>query len=88
MAKACGLRVGPRGYELVLLEGSAKKHKVVLSEAGELSLASDPEGAVETLKELGNGEATKFIFPMEFTNLLSPFIKTVDRARDGEGSSS
>jgi regulator of protease activity HflC (stomatin/prohibitin superfamily) len=42
----------------------------------------------ETLKELGNGEATKFIFPMEFTNLLSPFIKTVDRARDGEVSSS
>jgi len=42
----------------------------------------------ETLKELGNGEATKFIFPMEFTNLLSPFIKAVDRARDEEGSSS
>ena len=28
----------------------------------------------DTLKELGASESTKFIFPMEFTNLLSPFI--------------
>ena len=28
----------------------------------------------DTLKSLGDGESTKFIFPMEFTNLLSPFI--------------
>ena len=48
MAKACGLRIGPRGYELVLLDGSAKKHKVVASEAGELSLA-DADGAVQVL---------------------------------------
>jgi hypothetical protein len=51
MAKACGLRIGPRGYELVLLDGSAKKHKVVASEAGELTL-SDPDGAVDVLKDL------------------------------------
>ncbi len=28
----------------------------------------------DTLKELGNSSSTKFIFPMEFTNLLSPFL--------------
>ena len=28
----------------------------------------------DTLKALGNSSSTKFIFPMEFTNLLSPFI--------------
>ena len=27
----------------------------------------------DTLKELGNSEATKFIFPLEFTNFLKPF---------------
>ena len=27
----------------------------------------------ETLKEMGKGSATKFVFPMEFTNLLGPF---------------
>ena len=53
MAKACGLRIGPRGYELVLLDGSAKKHKVVASEAGELSLA-DPDGAAEVLRDLAS----------------------------------
>ena len=53
MAKACGLRIGPRGYELVLLDGSAKKHKVVASEAGELSLA-DADGAVQVLKDLAS----------------------------------
>ena len=39
----------------------------------------------ETLKELGSGESTKFIFPMEFTNLLGPFLKAVDRGgADGQ----
>ncbi len=28
----------------------------------------------DTLKALGSSESTKFIFPMEFTNLLKPFI--------------
>ena len=27
----------------------------------------------ETLKEMGKGSATKFVFPIEFTNLLGPF---------------
>mgnify|MGYP003957623115 FL=1 len=29
----------------------------------------------ETLKEMGQGESTKYIFPMEFTSLLSDFVK-------------
>ena len=29
----------------------------------------------ETLKELGSSPSTKFIFPMEFTNLLAPFMR-------------
>ena len=40
----------------------------------------------ETLKELGNGQSTKFIFPMEFTNLLSPFIKMAERGSDRDDS--
>jgi regulator of protease activity HflC (stomatin/prohibitin superfamily) len=38
----------------------------------------------ETLKELGQGASTKFIFPMEFTNLLKPFLGMMDK-RDGDG---
>lgn len=37
----------------------------------------------DTLKELGANASTKFVFPMEFTKLLSPFMKMVDQ-RDGE----
>ena len=37
----------------------------------------------DTLKQLGSSASTKFIFPMEFTNLLKPFIGMADK-RDGE----
>ena len=40
----------------------------------------------DTLKELGSSESTKFIFPMEFTNLLSPFLNKVSSS-NGEGDS-
>ncbi len=43
----------------------------------------------DTLKELGASSSTKFIFPMEFTNLLSPFMRMMGgdgRARDGDTS--
>ena len=33
----------------------------------------------DTLKELGASESTKFIFPMEFTNLLTPFMRMTNR---------
>tara|TARA_B100001123_G_C15344738_1_gene1036507 strand:+ start:7601 stop:8434 length:834 start_codon:yes stop_codon:yes gene_type:complete len=32
----------------------------------------------ETLKSMGEGEATKYIFPLEFTNLLNSFMKGRD----------
>ena len=40
----------------------------------------------DTLKELGASPSTKFIFPMEFTNLLSPFMRMANRAAAGDGS--
>jgi Tfp pilus assembly PilM family ATPase len=36
MARSCGLRIGPRRFELVVLDGSGKKHKVVSHYAGDL----------------------------------------------------
>jgi len=32
----------------------------------------------ETLKEMGKGQSTKFIFPMEFTKLLGPFAAALE----------
>src|SRR5690242_14307173 len=36
MARSCGIRVGSRNYELVVLDGSPKKHKIVAYATGEL----------------------------------------------------
>ncbi len=46
MAKACGLRIGPRRFELVVIDGSPKKPKVLNTLAGEIPPdAEDPIGA-------------------------------------------
>jgi Type IV pilus assembly protein PilM len=46
MAKACGLRIGPRRFELFVLDGSPKKPKIVSSLAGEIPPdVDDPIGA-------------------------------------------
>jgi len=39
----------------------------------------------DTLKELGQSESTKFIFPMEFTNLLKPFLGVTEKRDGGTG---
>ncbi|MCB9914184.1 MAG: pilus assembly protein PilM [Planctomycetes bacterium] len=45
MAKSCGLRIGPRRFELFVLDGNPKKPKVVSSLAGEIPFdADDPVG--------------------------------------------
>ena len=36
----------------------------------------------ETLKEMGKGDSTKFIFPMEFTKLLAPFASALSMLED------
>ena len=38
----------------------------------------------DTLKELGASPSTKFILPMEFTNLLKPFMSMTEK-RSGDG---
>lgn len=38
---------------------------------------------LETLKALGAGPATKFVFPMEFANFLRPFTQNAEKAMGG-----
>lgn len=54
--RSCGIRVGPRRFELVVLDGSAKKHKIVSYLTGEFPRASgdtpaDLAEAAAVLKE-------------------------------------
>lgn len=53
MAKACGIRIGPRRYELVVLEGGAKRSKIVSWTSGELPPGGlgDPDATGRVLAE-------------------------------------
>ena len=42
----------------------------------------------DTLKSLGSSPSTKFIFPMEFTSMLSPFLGMGGNTQQGNGGSS
>ena len=42
----------------------------------------------ETLKSLGASPSTKFIFPMEFTSMLSPFLGLGSSQRQSNGDNS
>jgi len=41
MTRSCGMRIGPRRYELVVLDGSAKKHKITAYKSGEFTLGGE-----------------------------------------------
>ena len=56
MARSCGIRVGPRHFELVVLDGNPKKHKLTNYVLGELPRASgdevaDLQAAASTLRQ-------------------------------------
>jgi hypothetical protein len=41
----------------------------------------------DTLKSLGASPSTKFIFPMEFTSMLSPFLGMGNNNQGGDNNS-
>ena len=41
----------------------------------------------DTLQKIGEGASTKYIFPMEFTKLLDPFIKGISASQEESSSS-
>ena len=46
MARSCGLRIGPRRFELVVIDGSPKKHKITSYLSGELPRGGAGDEAV------------------------------------------
>jgi Tfp pilus assembly PilM family ATPase len=57
MARSCGIRVGPRRFELVVLDGSPKKHKIIAYKTGELPRDGDDPiaSAAAALKDAAKG---------------------------------
>lgn len=53
MARSCGIRIGPRRFELVVLDGSPKKHRMTAYQTGEFPQGGDDpvSDAVAVLRE-------------------------------------
>ncbi|MBM3975523.1 MAG: hypothetical protein FJ299_00860 [Planctomycetes bacterium] len=52
MARSCGIRLGQQRFEIVVLEGSSKKAKVIAAGCGEIPAGPDPLAAtVDALRE-------------------------------------
>lgn len=50
MARSCGIRIGPQRYELVVLDGSPRKHRIAAFEVGEFPAdVDDPVAAAAGL---------------------------------------
>jgi regulator of protease activity HflC (stomatin/prohibitin superfamily) len=65
---------GERAAQALRAEGFAVALKTIFETAEHVDAKTMTLQYFETLKRLGDGPATKFIFPMEFTNLIKPII--------------
>ena len=67
-------------------EGFSTAHDRIYQEASGVDTNTLSLQYLETLKEMGKGESTKFIFPMEFTKLLGPFAAAMGTKNEGRDS--
>jgi Tfp pilus assembly PilM family ATPase len=59
MARTCGIRIGPRRFELVVLDGSPRKHRITAFLTGEFPHGFEtPEGRAEALAALRDAVKT------------------------------
>jgi regulator of protease activity HflC (stomatin/prohibitin superfamily) len=65
---------GQRSAQALRAEGFAVALKTIFDVAEHIDAKTMTLQYFETLKTLGAGASTKFIFPMEFTNLLKPLV--------------
>jgi len=66
---------GQKQSQLLVAEGYANALQAIFSIAQTIDSKTITLQYFDTLKTLGNGASTKFIFPMEFTKMLEDFAK-------------
>jgi regulator of protease activity HflC (stomatin/prohibitin superfamily) len=71
---------GAREAQALRAEGYATALQKIFAEAQKVDHKTMTLQYFEALKEIGAGESTKYIFPMEFTSMLENFIKTKDNS--------
>jgi regulator of protease activity HflC (stomatin/prohibitin superfamily) len=65
---------GQRQSAILRAKGYAESLELIFKAAAAIDQKTMTLQYFDTLKELGQGEATKFIFPMEFTSMMESFI--------------
>jgi regulator of protease activity HflC (stomatin/prohibitin superfamily) len=66
---------GQRQAQLLMAEGYADALDKIYSVANKVDKQTMTLQYFETLKKMGEGASSKFIFPMEFTSMLSDFVE-------------
>jgi hypothetical protein len=71
---------GARQSAILRAEGSAQALETVFAVAQTVDGKTMSLQYLETLRALGNGQATKIVIPMEFTTMLQPLLSLVNPA--------
>ncbi len=71
---------GDRQSAILRAEGFALALETIFGVAQGIDAKTMSLQYLETLKSLGASPATKFVFPMEFTGLLKPFVDFAEKA--------
>jgi len=75
---------GDRQAAILRAEGFSQSMTLINAVASQADPRTMSLQYFDTLKEIGSGASTKFIFPMEFTSLLQPFLQNTT---SGDGDS-
>ena len=70
---------GERQAQLLRAEGYASALEKIFGVAQTVDSKTMTLQYFETLKNMGQGASTKYIFPMEFTSMLNDFIKQKEK---------
>ena len=80
---------GARQAEILRAEGFSQAMERINAVASQADPRTMSLQYFETLKEIGGSSSTKFIFPMEFTAMLAPFLRLTQPSGDsGENNGS
>lgn len=74
---------GDKQSQLLRAEGYAAALERIYASATTIDHKTMTLQYFETLKSMATGASTKYIFPMEFTSLLSNFVKGQDEGKEG-----
>jgi regulator of protease activity HflC (stomatin/prohibitin superfamily) len=73
---------GGRQAQILQAEGYAEALNRIFAAAKGVDSKTMSLQYLEALKDLGGGESTKYVIPMEFTRLLQPFLGHAERSME------